>query len=486
MTTQPARPGTPGTVRPTFPGRRAGRPTAAAGGARRRGSATAGAVPVRRLPVTGPLAAGSARSGPPPGRAPRELLTWIRVQGQNSERHVDALRPFAREEFGTGPQAPTEGHVRAANELIGQLTRSLSQRTVRLDQAVRAATNVPTSAHLQQVVRRKQVAHESALQSERVWDFFFELFGQRQSRFGPWLLACDRIALDCYQYAYLGVGTSRSIPAPPPFSYLRTGFSPATFRRGIPLRRLGRQLNPFPLIQLPYHRLVNPWTLGAILHEVSHNLQNDLGLARVVPVEIGHQLLAAGLPRPVAATWVRWQREIFADLAGLQQGAAAVVASLMDVVGRSPEFVGRFVPSGVHPTPFLRVLLSIEQLHRMGFADDARLFRSIWLRTYPRPSPAALPAPLLHTFDVACGAVLRAVCDTAYPSLGSRTLSQVLRFQPKEQHMVEEAARRLAQGDDPGVVPERFLIGATRFALDRRLAGPEELTRTFFRELARR
>jgi hypothetical protein len=44
----------------------------------------------------------------------------------------------------------------------------------------------------------------------------------------------------------------------------------------------------------------------------------------------------------------------------------------------------------------------------------------------------------------------------------------------------------LAQGDDPGVVPERFLIGATRFALDRRLAGPEELTHTFFRELARR
>jgi hypothetical protein len=122
----------------------------------------------------------------------------------------------------------------------------------------------------------------------------------------------------------------------------------------------------------------------------------------------------------------------------------------------------------------------------MGFADDARLFRSIWLRTYPRPSPASLPDVLVRTFDVACDAVLNAICDTPYPSLGGKTLGQVLRFQPKEQDMVEEAARRLAQGDDPGVVPERFLIGATRFALDRRLAGPEELTRTFFRELARR
>ena len=434
----------------------------------------------------GRLAAGSVRSGPPAGRAPRELLTWVRVQGQNSARHVEALRPFTRDEFGSGAQAPTEGHIRAANELVALLTRQLTQRTVRLDQAVRTATNVPTSRHLQQVVRRKQVAHESALRAERIWDFFFELFGQRQSRFGSWLLACDRVALDCYQYAYLGVGSSRSIPAPPPFSYMRTGFSPATFRRGIPLRRLGRQLNPFPLIQLPYHRLVNPWTLGAILHEVSHNLQNDLGLARTVPVEIGRRLLAAGVPRPVAATWVRWQRETFADLAGLQLGGPAVVASLMDVVGRSPQFVGRYVPGGVHPTPFLRVLVSIEQLHRMGFEDDARLFRSIWLRTYPRPPATALPPRLVQTFDVACAAVLDAVCDTAYPSLGGKTLGQVLRFQPKEQDMVEEAARRLAQGDDPGVVPERFLIGATRFALDRRLAGPEELTATFFRELARR
>ena len=39
--------------------------------------------------------------------------------------------------------------------------------------------------------------------------------------------------------------------------------------------------------------------------------------------------------------------------------------------------------------------------------------------------------------------------------------------------MIEEAARRLAAGTDPGVVPERFLIGAARIALDRRLARPE-------------
>ena len=36
----------------------------------------------------------------------------------------------------------------------------------------------------------------------------------------------------------------------------------------------------------------------------------------------------------VAATWVRWNREIFADLSGLLLGGPAVVGSLMDVIGR--------------------------------------------------------------------------------------------------------------------------------------------------------
>ena len=56
---------------------------------------------------------------------------------------------------------------------------------------------------------------------------------------------------------------------------------------------------------MPYHRLVNPWTLGAVLHEVSHNLQNDLGLASAVPSAIGSRLLEAGHGRLVASVWTR-------------------------------------------------------------------------------------------------------------------------------------------------------------------------------------
>jgi hypothetical protein len=52
--------------------------------------------------------------------------------------------------------------------------------------------------------------------------------------------------------------------------------------------------------------------------------------------------------------------------------------------------------------------------------------------------------------------------------------------------MIEEASRRLAAGVDPGIVPERFLIGAARFALDNKLARPGVIAKNFYLELARR
>jgi hypothetical protein len=435
------------------------------------------------------------RTAPPRGngaataraiRMPSVLLPWLRAQSVNVTRHAAALRPFQRDEFGTGAATPTEGHLQAANELITSLRSDLLKLTKRVTDAAEVATREPTSPYLQQVVKHKERAHTWVQAIERIWDFYFELFGQRQSQFADWLLSCDRIALDCYQVSYTGLGVAKSIPAPPPFSYMRTGFSPATFRRRIPLRRLGKQLNPFPLIQLPYHRLVNPWTLGAVLHEVSHNLHNDLGLERDIPRNIGRRLLRAGYGRFVASVWVRWNRELFADLSGLLLGGPSVVGSLMDVVGRSPTTVLTYAPRSVHPLPYLRTFLSIELLRRMGFPDEAEQYRRAWTRIYPNPRAGNIPNALLDAFPEVIALVVDTVCFQPYTELGNKSLSQVIKFAPKEQQMIEEAARRLAAGTDPGIIPERFLIGAARFALDNRLVRPGVITENFYKELARR
>lgn len=429
----------------------------------------------------------------PPGVAPSKakpaptvLHPWLRTQSINVTRHAAALRPFRREEFGAGAAIPSEGHIQAANQLIGMLRRRLLGLTKKVTEATSASAAEPVPARLQTALTQKERAHRFVEATERIWDFYFELFGQRQGRYADWLLSCDRIALDCYRVAYTGIGTARPIPAPPPFCYMRTGFAPATFRRGIPLTRLGKQINPFPLIQLPYHRLVNPWTLGAVLHEVSHNLQSDLGLSQDIPRAIALRLLRASCGKFVASVWARWNREMFADMCALLLGGPEVVGSLMDVVGRGPDTVLTFNPRGVHPTPYFRTLINIELLKRMGFPELAEQYRRAWTRIYPNPMAVNIPRPMMATFAEATALAVDAMCFQPYRTLGGKSLAQVMPFQPKDQTMIEEASRRLAAGNDPGIVPERFLIGAARFALDHQLARPGVIARNFYQELARR
>jgi hypothetical protein len=422
----------------------------------------------------------------PQSRRGNILPAWLKAQGVNVTRHAAGLRPFKRDEFGDSAASPTEGHILAVNQLVTTLRKSLLAMTQRVTRAASAATAQPSPENVTRLVSLKDHSHTVVQAIEKVWDFYFELFGQRQTRFADWLLSCDRIALDCYQYTYLGLGIAKSLPAPPPYSYMRTGFSPATFRRDIPLEKLGSLHNPFPLIQLPYHRLMNPWTLGAILHEVSHNLQNDLGLDRIIPAAMEQRLLRDGMPAMVAGTWKRWNRELFADACGLLFGGPQIVASLMDVVGRARANTLTFSPGAPHPTPFFRTLISCELLRRMGFEAEAAEYRRSWLQLYPNHRAGDIPKILFDTFDRANALIIDTVCYQPYAALGNKSLAQVLRFERKEQSMIEECAQRLANGTDPGIVPERFYIGAARVAFDHRLARPGVIMKNFYRALSRR
>jgi hypothetical protein len=122
----------------------------------------------------------------------------------------------------------------------------------------------------------------------------------------------------------------------------------------------------------------------------------------------------------------------------------------------------------------------------MGFPEEASNYERAWQRVYPNPRIGNIPTVALKTCRDAIKVVVDTICYQPYQELGDKRLSEVIQFGQKEQQMVEEAARRLASGNDPGVAPERFLIGASRFALDNRLARPGVITENFYRELARR
>jgi hypothetical protein len=122
----------------------------------------------------------------------------------------------------------------------------------------------------------------------------------------------------------------------------------------------------------------------------------------------------------------------------------------------------------------------------MGFPDQAKQYRAAWTRLYPDPRRGTFPPAMLKDAQSVMALVVDTICYRPFKALGNRSLAQVIRFEPKEQVMIEEAARRLAAGNDPGIIPERFLIGATRFALENKLARPGKITENFYKELARR
>lgn len=423
------------------------------------------------------------RSTPP---TEPSLDRFIQAQVLNTRRDAASLRSFRADEFGHHTASPSPAHIAAANQLIDRLRNRLLHAAQIVDQEAEISAGAPTTRNLQSLLTRKQVAQSKIKAIEKIWDFYLELFGQRQSRFADMLLGTDRIALDCYQAIYTGLGRSQTIPSPAPFSYMDTGFTPATYRRGIRLTKLGRNINPFPIVSLPYHRMVNPWTLGAVHHEVAHNLQSDLGMWQEVPKRIMKRLRRAGIPESVAQVWGRWHKETWADLCGTLLGGQGIVASLLDVLARSPRSTSRFNPAGVHPTPYLRTLVSTELLRRMGFTREADAFERLWEQIYPTQQQRSIPATMRATFAKANPLVVDTICYQPYRQLGGNSLVEVFSFNRNHQQMTDEAAQRMAHGVDPGIIPARFLVSAARHALDNELAPASQIARNFYHALVRR
>jgi hypothetical protein len=205
-----------------------------------------------------------------------------------------------------------------------------------------------------------------------------------------------------------------------------------------------------------------------------------------VPRRLQAQLRAAGLDEANAEVWSRWHKETWADLCGLLLGGPALVASLMDVVARTPAVTLGFQPEGVHPTPYLRVLINLELLRRMGFTWEADHYERLWRTLYPNPQAGSIPSVLLNRFPRAGAVVVDTICYQPYGQLGGKSLADVTCFRREYQPMVEEAARRLATATDPGIIPARFLVGAARWAFDRKLTTSSKINEHFYQALKKR
>jgi hypothetical protein len=371
------------------------------------------------------------------------------------------------------PYAPSPAHYEAANRRLAAIDRSVARRLEHMRRILHVA---PPS----QILVAMSLVEREIDRARRAFGMFFEVFSQRGSTFAPALAAHDAVAADCYAAIRESSPTIFQGPMLKPLTYMEHGYSPATSRRGVTLRRLLGDTNPFPVIRIPWDR-DNPWQ-SVFLHEVSHNLQADLRIWQENHEAIARRSQRFGDPL-IATTFARWHKEIFADLAACLLGGTASVWGMMEFLSHPPPAVLTFRPGGAHPTGYLRVLILAEMLRRMGFGDDASRAERVWRALYSPRRGHRIPPRLLQTAGRAIPQIVDEIAYQPRRNLGQRALADVIRFSSADEREIRRAAVALHNGRTPVGLPPRFLLSASRHAVG--LGGNlHELSRRVTRHLA--
>jgi hypothetical protein len=272
-----------------------------------------------------------------------------------------------------------------------------------------------------------------------------------------------------------------------PLTYLEHSFSPATFRRGVLLRRLLGERNPFPLVRVPYEHVESPWGMGVLLHEIAHNLQADLGIWQETEDAVRSRVLRLTRNPWLTRIWTRWHKEIFADLLALLLGGPASARSMKDFLAFPAARMLSFRPLSVHPTPYLRGFLLAEMLRRMGFPAEAKRTLATWRQLYARHLPRGrIPAQLVSTAGRIVPHVVDEIAWQPRRGLAQNALADVVPFGAADERAIQAAAGAIARGRVPAGLPPRFAVSASRVAFERRLASPAAIARTVLGELAQR
>ncbi len=352
--------------------------------------------------------------------------------------------------------APSAQHFRTANQRLTKIDQAVEKRLKFLKRYQRTAKP-------QQVLLYAALVEREIDRARRAFGLFFEVFSQRGSAFAPVLAAHDLIASDCYQAVRQSGPRILAESLVKPLTYLEHGYSPATMRRGVTLVKLLGETNPFPLIRIPWDR-DNPWQ-AVFLHEVSHNLQADLGLWQENKDAVQQRMLRAVGDPDIISIYGRWHKEIFADLSAVLLGGPATVWGMMDFLAHPSSKVMTYRPGGAHPTGYLRVFVLAEMLRRMGFEEESARVTKVWKRLYRPATGHRIPKRLLSTSQQSITHIVDEIAYQPRRSLAQRALADVIQFTPEHERLIRNGSEQLARGTVPKDLPPRFMVSASRHAL---------------------
>jgi hypothetical protein len=371
------------------------------------------------------------------------------------------------------PYAPSTAHFQAARKQLAEIERAINTR---LEIAARQVAPTYEDQLLSMAMIERDIDR-----ARRIFGMFFELFAQRGTAYAPALAAHDVIGVDCYHAAMESLPGVFTGPTLAPVSYLEHGYSPATVRRGISLSRLLGDSLPFPIIRIPWDR-DKPWQ-SVFLHEVAHNLQADLRIWEDTQSAVVRRLAEQNINAAAIATFARWHKEIFADLAALLLGGPASAFGMAEFMAHPSDKIMTYRPGGPHPTGVLRMPIQAEMLRKMGFRRDADRLTEIWGTLYDPARGTRVPQWLMRAAPRAIPAVVDEIAFQPRRNLAEKILANVIRFTSHDQEAIHRGAFDLKRGRPPIGLPPRHVVSASRYALEAG-ADPDQLGRLVIQHLS--
>lgn len=311
------------------------------------------------------------------------------------------------------------------------------------------------------------------------WDFFRDKFAQRDTAiYADHLGAADALAWHLYRPFWEAVVTElenhpermKAVASPeqlkePPLTFYHVERTLMTQPRASVFRPPGLDAKdvaaysqalarlPIPIIGLPWYQARRMPALVFVGHEVGHVVSDDLGLGD----QLDDLIAGLALTERRQQAWLAWRDEVFADVFGaLALGSAYLEQLAVELAAERQAVIGERIRDerlGSYPTSALRIALCRGTLRHIGLSlPDA------W---YARAFPLAGDSDV-YGDDVA--AIVQAMIDGPYPTLGGIGLRSVLPWAQDDEQQVDEIADRSLAGESPDIAGgvRHWVAGAVR------------------------
>lgn len=364
------------------------------------------------------------------------------------------------------------------SSLESQLGATVRAVRPRLDEARRLARSARTDQDARRLNALLGRIDMDLAAAYTFFDTYMDVLTQRLTPDLAVLLAgCDRLAWDAMSRPHPQLKLLAM-----PVVFCDRGFAAAIIRQDV--RLPGRSVNPLPLIQVPYSRLLEKYNLTSVLHEAGHQSLVKLGVVAAMRKALGRAVAAA--PGKLAGRFALWTSEIGPDFWAFCLCGSAQASSLKDILSLPPAHVFRLSEFDPHPPPYLRVLLSFEwcrQLWGKGAWDD---WEKDWTRLYPLASAPRETAQLLDQGRKQLPRIAQALLTTPLLPLEGRPLTGLFDMNAINPKLIDQIAsgaldRKLRLSG----LPPCSQLSVFRTILDRGLMPVSALDRLMTRWLAK-